>query len=217
MKKDKPEIPENIQAKWQRIVDLMAIIINVPAALIMRKDEAIIEVFKANYSENNPFKENNKYDINGVYCEWVIDRQKQLLVPNALKDKKWDHNPDLEFNMISYLGFPITWPDRTHFGTICVSDIKENFYNDLHINLLQQFRDDVNSDLELMMQKHELEQEIIKHQHTEEELIHKNYQLQKFNDIMINREIRIVELKKEVNELCKKNSTKLRYEFSENL
>jgi len=30
----------------------------------------------------------------------------ELLVPNALKDPEWDHNPDIEFGMISYLGLP---------------------------------------------------------------------------------------------------------------
>mgnify|MGYP001953189988 CR=1 FL=1 len=64
----------------------------------------------------------------GLYCETVIKSGKQLLVPDALADKDWENNPDVELNMISYLGFPILFPDGNPFGTICVLDNKKNAY-----------------------------------------------------------------------------------------
>ena len=49
--------------------------------------------------------------------------------------------------MISYLGFPIAWPNGEIFGTICVLDEKKKDHDKLHIKLLSQFRDVVQEDL----------------------------------------------------------------------
>jgi light-regulated signal transduction histidine kinase (bacteriophytochrome) len=35
-------------------------------------------------------------------------------------------NPDIKLGMVSYLGFPINFPDNQPFGTLCVLDNKEN-------------------------------------------------------------------------------------------
>lgn len=52
--------------------------------------------------------------------------------------------------MISYLGFPIAFPDGTPFGTICVLDSKTNAYSSTYIRLLERFRDLVQSHLTLL-------------------------------------------------------------------
>jgi hypothetical protein len=49
--------------------------------------------------------------------------------------------------MISYLGFPILWPDKTPFGTICVLDNKSNSYSGKYRRLIEQFRDTIESHL----------------------------------------------------------------------
>ena len=58
--------------------------------------------------------------------------RQSLLVADALRDEEWKSNPDIKLGMISYLGFPITWPDGQVFGTICVLDKKENSYSELY-------------------------------------------------------------------------------------
>ena len=59
-----------------------------------------------------------------------------LVVLDALADDNWKSNPDIKVGMISYLGFPVTWPDGEIFGTICVLDNKRNDYGGLHRTLL---------------------------------------------------------------------------------
>jgi GGDEF domain-containing protein len=44
-------------------------------------------------------------------------------------------------NMISYMGWPITWPNGDLFGTICILDSKENRYDETHSQLLYQFKE----------------------------------------------------------------------------
>jgi len=156
MKTNDPEIqidiPENTSDRWQNIVDIMAELIGVPAALIMRLVETDIEVFVSSRSDGNPYHpgDHEKFFGSGLYCEAVIEANDRLLIPNALADEKWKNNPDIQFNMISYLGFPIVLPDGKAFGTICILDNKGNAFSKTYIDLMENFRDIIQSQLELI-------------------------------------------------------------------
>ena len=119
-------IPDSFILKWQEIADLLANILKIPAALIMKTENEFMEVFISSKTEHNPYKVGDKEHWHGLYCETVIKTQNKLYIPNALKDVKWDKNPDIKLGMIAYLGIPINFPDNQPFGTICVLDNKEN-------------------------------------------------------------------------------------------
>jgi GAF domain-containing protein len=146
------EISEDILNRWQNIVDMMAELIGIPAALIMRLVDSDIEVFVSSKSDGNPYHRGNSEHFlgSGLYCEKVIKTKSMLLIPNALADEEWRNNPDIELNMISYLGFPILMPDGQPFGTICVLDNRENAYSDTYKKLIMNFRDVIQSHLELI-------------------------------------------------------------------
>ncbi|SDU68050.1 GAF domain-containing protein, partial [Desulfobacula phenolica] len=148
----KVKISEDTLNKWQNIVDIMAELIKIPAALIMRLVESDIEVFISSQSEGNPYHpgDHECFLGSGLYCETVINTNDKLLIPNALSDEKWKNNPDVKLNMISYLGFPILLPDGKPFGTICVLDNKENSYSETYKNLIINFREIIQSQLELI-------------------------------------------------------------------
>ena len=135
------EIPDHIVNSWQKVVDTMAEILDVPAALIMKNDPPFIEVCCSSESIKNPYKAGDSEHLAGRYCEEVIKRKNKLLVANALKDKKWNKSPDIKLGMISYLGFPILWPDGEVFGTICILDSKENRYDKRYEGLMSRFRE----------------------------------------------------------------------------
>jgi signal transduction histidine kinase len=149
-------IPDEIFNKWQSIVDIIGKIIQVPAALIMKVEPPYIKVFRASESIGNPYKIGAKDHLPGLYCETVIKTNNKLLVPNALKDPHWDRNPDIKLGMISYLGFPLLWPDGDVFGTICVLDSKENSYTSLCESFMLQFKELVESQLALITQTEDL-------------------------------------------------------------
>ena len=77
----------------------------------------------------------------GTFCETVIKSHQPLLVANALEDDRWRSAPEIQVGMVSYLGFPVLWPDGRMFGTICVLDDKTNRYSDLYQELLLHCRD----------------------------------------------------------------------------
>ncbi len=149
--------------RWQSIVNLLAEFSKVPAALIMRVGDGLIEVFRRSASKGNPYHlgATEHFHLNcGLYCEHVIRTNKKLLVPNALEDPDWKENPDVPLNMISYLGFPILFPDATPFGTICVLDSKYNTYSSKIESLMLQFRDIIEFQLAQLCQCRDLETEL---------------------------------------------------------
>ena len=142
------QVPAEIMRKWQEIVDLLADILNVPSALIMRVEPPNIKVFVSSESKGNPYEPDEVACLNtGLYCETVMNTRRPLIVPDALQDEAWKSNPDIKLGMISYLGVPISWPDGEIFGTICVLDRKSNGYSELYLRLLLQWRDVLQADL----------------------------------------------------------------------
>jgi len=142
------QVPSEIVQKWQEIVNIIAEIIHVPSALIMKVEPPNIKVFVSSESNGNPYERDELAPLNtGLYCETVMKTRQSLLVPDALRDEEWKSNPDIKLGMISYLGFPVTWPDGQIFGTICVLDKKENSYSDLYRKFVLQCRDILQADL----------------------------------------------------------------------
>lgn len=140
-------IPEQVIVKWQEITDMLAEMLNIPAALIKKTENKYLEVFISIHSEKNPYHPGDKKKWYGLYCDTVIKSQDKLLVTNALKDENRDKNPDIELGIISYLEFPMNFPDNKPFVTIRVLDLKENQYSEKTKKRILQFKDVIESDL----------------------------------------------------------------------
>ncbi len=136
----------------------MAEIIDVPAALIMRIIGEDISVFLASHSSDNPYTPGEKEHLenSGLYCETVIKSRQELLVPDALADAKWRHNPDIKLGMVSYLGYPILYPNGLPFGTLCILDRQANAYAPRYEKLMQKLRVVIESQLALVFANFEL-------------------------------------------------------------
>ncbi len=162
------EIIEELVNKWQSLIDTAAQIANVPSGLIMRLNTNTIEVFLKSNTEGNPYEIGEEAElIHGLYCETVIGKQEKLLVPDAKKSDVWrENNPDVDINMISYLGHPINWPNGDVFGTVCILDNKENFYNELINSFIFQIKQHIETDLELVYVN-----EVLKEKNKELELL----------------------------------------------
>ena len=149
------EVPSEMVRRWQEIVDLVAEIMHVPSALIMRVDPPNIKVFVSSQSEGNPYEADEVASLNtGLYCETVMKTRRPLLVADALQHQAWKSNPDIKLGLISYLGVPITWPDGEIFGTICVLDNKNNEYSELYLKLVLQWRDVLQDNLRSLATAH---------------------------------------------------------------
>lgn len=146
------EIPADILENWQEIANILAEIVKIPAALIMRYVDPYIEVFISSDSEGNPYHPGEREVLfgSGLYCETVIKTQDKLLVPDALADANWRNNPDVKLNMISYLGFPLLLPNKEPFGTLCVLDTKANKHSQITERLMLKFHSLIESELKII-------------------------------------------------------------------
>ena len=163
-------------SEWQEIVDLTASVAGVPVGLIMHLCGKEFEVLVASKTEGNSYYVGEKCSLSGsgLYCEQVIESQEKLLVPNALKSEKWRNNPDLKYNMIAYIGFPIRLPDGEPFGTICLLDCKENNFSHDIVALVEKMRTLIEEQLKM----NDLLKQNVKQV---EEIREKNSQLEKLN------------------------------------
>lgn len=110
-----PAIPSDVLRKWQRIVDLLASIVGVPSAVVCKlapPDDTSYSIVANSSSEGNPFRMDETFSMDiGTFCETVIKSRQPLLVADALEDERWKSAPELQVGMVSYLGFPVVWPD----------------------------------------------------------------------------------------------------------
>lgn len=156
------QVPAQIIEKWQEIIDLLAAVLHVPSALIMKVEPPNIRVFVRSESEGNPYERDERACLNtGLYCETVMKTRQLLLVPDALADQEWNANPDIKLGMISYMGVPVAWPNGDIFGTICVLDDRRNEYGELFRKFLFQCRDVLQADLKSLQASAELELKVL--------------------------------------------------------
>jgi C4-dicarboxylate-specific signal transduction histidine kinase len=156
------QVPAQIIEKWQEIIDLLAAVLHVPSALIMKVEPPNIRVFVRSESEGNPYERDERASLNtGLYCETVMKTRQLLLVPDALADQEWNANPDIKLGMISYMGVPVAWPNGDIFGTICVLDDRRNEYGELFRKFLFQCRDVLQADLKSLQASTELELKVL--------------------------------------------------------
>lgn len=155
--------PETI-AKWQRIVDLIARVADVPASLVMRTHEPHHSVFVTSHNEGNPYAIGRRFTLNEkLYCYGVLECNGELTVEDAASDPRWQDNDDMELGMRFYVGYPLKWPDGSIFGTICVLDSRRNRRALLFREGLQEFARVIEDDLALLIEiqrRTELEKEL---------------------------------------------------------
>lgn len=168
------ELPQKTMQDWQKIVNIIADVLEVPAGFIMRLVGDELEIFVSNETTKHSFKAGKSIGLlegSGVYCEDVIRNRRKLLVPNALKSTQWKNCPEIKLGFISYLGFPIMIDDEHVFGTLCVVDNKENNYCAQYEELMQRFRDVIENDIQLFDITKQLISEIDARKQAEKELL----------------------------------------------
>jgi len=87
---NKPGIPPDLLQKWQRIVDLLARVLVVPAGLVMELDGSCLKVCVASAGDENPYEEGELADLNtGLYCDWIkITMKKRFSIEICWKNAK---------------------------------------------------------------------------------------------------------------------------------
>jgi c-di-GMP phosphodiesterase len=158
---EKPEIPDAIRAKWQRIADLTAQIVNVPSGQITKFTEENLIIFAASSAMRNPFKNDDAVPLGaGMFCETVVGRRKPMTVADIRPSPYWKNNPLSDTGMVSYIGVPIKWEDGEVFGTFCLLDDKANVFSALFHELMLEFKNVIEADLQSILLEHDLRKKL---------------------------------------------------------
>ena len=154
---DKPRLDQESLARWQRFMNLLARVLQVPAALIMEISQNELSVLINSQNMDDPYQQGDHERIGcGLYCETVIGSMKELRIENAQQRKAWADNPDVKLDMIAYYGLPLLWPDKELFGTICVLDNKPNSFQQLYRDVLFEMKLAFERELTHLIEQREL-------------------------------------------------------------
>ena len=181
----KPEISDTIMSKWQEIVDIMAITLNIPIALIMHIKNKEVEVFITNENEENPYKKGDSNELlSELYCQTIIRNKQKLMTKNPdfkeFKVENLNKRLDREF----YFAFPIKWPDGKIFGSICVIGNKESFTEKNNYMLIKMLKERLEIDLEILEEKETLQKEMQERINIEEDLINLKNTIEENNKLI---------------------------------
>ncbi len=156
---DKPQIDGTVIEKWQNIMNILARLGSFKASLINKLEEEYLEIFMLSDNEENPYDIGLKDPLGeGAYCERVLGSQSKLEVTNASLDPVWHDSLYVKYNLLSYYGLPIAWPDGELFGTLCVIDDKENQFDDDFQAIFDEFKKSIEKDLQILLDHHKLSQ-----------------------------------------------------------
>lgn len=141
------DFPPEVITQWQQLVDTVAGLLDVPAALLRRLDGDEIETLVAADVKDAPISVGERARLAGQYCERVVREGGGL---QQIAQAGADAPPGSEF--ASYLGYPVRYPWGEVFGTLCVLDHRPRTFSANEEGLLVQLVSLVEAQLALMHQ-----------------------------------------------------------------
>ncbi len=135
--------------KWQNMADLLVNYFCAQAVIITQKEHGQCKLLissRAKYGADD-----HAVEIIGGnrYCESVIKKLQRCLANKVQTITNQSDSLAFGPEIVTYLGYPIKFPDHRVFGTICVFDNKENHLLLKQEQMLSQIRDILESDLAL--------------------------------------------------------------------
>ena len=150
------EIPEQMFRGWQQTVELIAGIMNLPAALIMRVHHNDVRIFASNETANPLLPSLSDSKQLSCYSAQVIYNRAELLIEDTSMDFTWSGDKNVSVDIMAYYGLPLTWPNEQAFGTLCVLDTQAREFSAHCKLLISRFQQSMCADLAILYEKAEL-------------------------------------------------------------
>ncbi|MGM0379684.1 MAG: HD domain-containing phosphohydrolase, partial [Bacillota bacterium] len=144
------KISNDIQNKWQNILNLLVDISKSSNALITRKDSTFFNIIKSSNNTKNTFKEGKKVNLSKLYCNDVVENNKKLIIEDALKNQRWKNYFDYNSGYIAYLGYPLKWPSGKIFGTLSIRYKHLHKFSEDTIKIMKVFKEHIESHLSII-------------------------------------------------------------------
>ena len=130
----------DLTMKWSRTINSIAELLDIPVAIIFKREGDKLRIFVTNENDKNPFKKDDKIPIQGSKFKTHDYREIDLDINNVAT----------QADFISYLGYPLTWPNGEYFGTVCVLDDTTNYFSGNIEMFLDDFCELLNDSLKLI-------------------------------------------------------------------
>ncbi len=146
--------------KWQQTVDLAARLFHAPCCFIVQYSRHGYQIVISSNQESNPWLSGQIIPSDTLTLHrQVVDEDRELYIPNAGEQSCWENYQEVaREGFSSYLGLPLQWPNGVPFGVMCVLDYNPTDYRDPYFELISSFRNQIESDLQLLVNEHELSQ-----------------------------------------------------------
>ena len=179
------------EERFDRITHIAAHFLKVPISQINLIDADRVFI-KSSYGLNA--KESSR-ELS--FCSHTINENNILEVPDARLDERFSDNPFVvgDPNVKFYAGMPISGPNGMHVGSLCVVDTTyPRTLTEEERNLLK----DLAKWAELEINVYQLSKIMDEVKTKQTELESKNQELEKLNKFMVDREMKMIELKEKL-------------------
>lgn len=139
-------------AKWQRLVNLLANQLNAPIVLISQANEKGIERLVISDTAPIDWQIGDTTDISvNIFCHQVVRHNELIVVKDASVEEDWADNPEIiQHHIKAYVGMPISWPDGTVFGTLCVMDTRPRHFDKNQLDIVYTIKDSIDTELKFI-------------------------------------------------------------------
>ncbi len=151
--KDDIYIQDQTLKSWQDMVNILGELCDIPVAIIARSVPPQLDIICSSDPEGRQYSSGVKEPANGSFLGEVLNTRTKVQVRNARKEPGWRNGPDLKKGMVSFLGFPITWPNGDLFGVIGILDSRENPFRETYDRLLIIFKNLVESHIAMLYRR----------------------------------------------------------------
>lgn len=147
--KVKPDLPQKLVVRWRKTIQLMAEILCVPVAAIVRRDGEELIVVVASDKPDNPIRSDLRLPLReGFYNAAIfLEDKDSFLIQDARTSRRWENSVGLKWGLISYFGIALDWPDGERYGAAFVADRTPRDFTAREQYLLEQLRDQLQFDL----------------------------------------------------------------------
>lgn len=132
-------IPDDILDDWHNAINALADMLDVNSVVVSRLNDGAVTFLRGTDGSCIPFNPGDSIDPEGHYCNAVIKSNKAFILPYAPDDPEFCDAPEAQMGLVSYMGFPLRWPDGNMFGILCLLDTKKREYETKEVTLVQQF------------------------------------------------------------------------------
>src|SRR5213594_4396598 len=121
---------------FDRLTRLATAVLRVPVALVSLVD-GNRQFFKSQCGLTEPLASTRQTPLTTSFCKHAVGSGEPLVVPDARRDPRFEHNPIVSDGVIAYAGIPLITSDGHALGTFCVVDGQPHEWTEEEIGILR--------------------------------------------------------------------------------